>query len=42
MLESGCLLTQQSLEAYLKAIAYARNKVGPQLYYFANKEAILR
>lgn len=37
MIESGCLLAQQSIETYLKAIAHATNRSGPKLYYFAKK-----
>jgi hypothetical protein len=38
MIESGCLLAQQSIETYLKAIAHATNQFGTKLYYFAKKE----
>ena len=38
MLENGCLLAQQSIEGYLKAIAHARNQVKPELYYFEKKK----
>ena len=38
MTESACLLAQQCIEAYLKAIAHARNLTKPEIYCFETTE----
>jgi HEPN domain-containing protein len=38
MIESGCLLAQQSIESYLKGIAHSTNLSGRELYYFKKED----